>query len=108
MGAQAQAQPRLLDGGQVGAVEIFLAQVHPIGARIDGMLPMVVDEQQRARALIDIAGACACGQGEDIGAVPGMTQGIPSSFTDSMCEVRRREDSSPGQWRAGSCWEAGS
>ncbi|MNU95330.1 hypothetical protein D3C71_853430 [compost metagenome] len=54
MGADTQAQARSAQclefvGGQ--GIQIFLAEVNAIGTRLDGRAPMVVDEQQRTRAL---------------------------------------------------------
>jgi hypothetical protein len=43
VGAQAQAQAGFSDGRQVGAVQVFLAEVNAIGTGIDGVLPMVID-----------------------------------------------------------------
>jgi len=50
VGAQPQADAGAGEGGKVGAVHVFLAEVHAVGAFFEGELPVVVDEKLAMRA----------------------------------------------------------
>ena len=47
MGGHAEPQPGAVNGRQIGGIEIFLAQMHAVGAVLDRQPPVVVDEQSR-------------------------------------------------------------
>ena len=59
--AHPQPQARGLQGLQLAGlqgVEVFLPEVDAIGPSLNGLAPMVVDEQQRLRALHRLHGCC--------------------------------------------------
>ena len=63
MGGDAQFQPARLDGGEVGAGEIFLSEVDEIASQLQREAPMVVDDQLRPMGLAEVAGlGDLCGQ----------------------------------------------
>ena len=45
MGTNAQLKTRAADGWQIGAGEIFLAQVNKVTAQFKGELPMIINDQ---------------------------------------------------------------
>src|SRR6056297_896142 len=48
MGAEAQLDPGAANGGDVGGIEVLLPQMHPVAAKVDGDLPVIVDHKKRA------------------------------------------------------------
>ena len=50
VGGDAKAQPRRLNGGEIGGLHILLPQMHAPGTRLDGLLPVVVDKEPRPMA----------------------------------------------------------
>src|SRR5262249_46641470 len=49
MSADAQLDPRGLDGAEVRAGEVSLAEMHEFGAEIDGLAPIVIDHELAAK-----------------------------------------------------------
>lgn len=41
------SQPSTMNGQQIGAIQIFLAEAHTIGTVFDRQLPVIIDEQPR-------------------------------------------------------------
>ncbi len=50
VGGDAKAQSGGLNGGEIGCLHILLPQMHAPGARLDGLLPVVVDKEPRPMA----------------------------------------------------------
>ncbi len=47
VGGDAKAQPGGLNGGEIGGLHVLLPQMHAPSARLDGLLPVVVDKKPR-------------------------------------------------------------
>ncbi len=62
VGRDAKAQPGRLNGGEIGGLHILLPQMHAPGARLDGLLPVVVDKEPRPMAATErhSLGNCRC------------------------------------------------
>ncbi|MNE47561.1 hypothetical protein D3C80_1419720 [compost metagenome] len=45
VGGETEAQAGSLDGGEIRRLHVFLPQVHPIGTRGYGLLPVIVDKE---------------------------------------------------------------
>ena len=48
MGADAELEACGFDGGEIGARQILLAEMHEVGAEIDRLTPIVVDDELAA------------------------------------------------------------
>src|SRR5690606_7202943 len=59
MGRHAEPDPGAADRGDVGIVQILLTQMDPLAPEVDRMLPVVVDDEDRARRPAQIARAGA-------------------------------------------------
>ena len=56
VGAESQAQASLANGVEVGGVQVFLAEVNSVGARVNRGLPVVVDEEPSVSAVHRVDG----------------------------------------------------
>ncbi len=50
VGGDAKAQPGRLNGGEIGGLHVLLPQMDAPGARLNGLLPVVVDKEPRPMA----------------------------------------------------------
>src|SRR3546814_6687808 len=61
MGAHPQPDPGAAQGGEVGAVEILLAEVHEAAALLDGEAPVVVHDELAAGGFAEVTGCADLG-----------------------------------------------